>query len=113
MQRFVFTMKLTSRGARSLETLPQFCDMVATIWEEIGGRMDRLEITSGRFDLIATGTFPSFLHAMQFSTTVSADGYVSLETSASVDHRDATDVSAILPRKHGTLTVEKKVEQED
>jgi uncharacterized protein with GYD domain len=110
MQRFIITMKLTPHGVADLEHLPNFCDRVAELWRLAHGEFDRIDITAGRFDLIATGTFPSALHAMQFSAALSADGTVTTETSPAVDHSNASDMKAILLHVHQTLMPGKKVD---
>jgi len=112
MQRVVIKMNLTAAGAANLELLPQFCDMVVRLWEKAGGELELFDITTGSSDLIACGSFPSSLHALQFSAALSSDGYVDTDTSYSVSHRDASDVKNMLPLVHGTLTPEKKLDQE-
>jgi uncharacterized protein with GYD domain len=113
MQRFIITMKLTAHGAAHIEQLPQFCDAIGDLWERAGGELEHVDITAGRFDIIASGRFPSSLHAMQFATAISSDGYVSTETSSAVDHRNATDVRTLLALVHGTLMPEKKTDRGD
>ena len=74
MQRFVIMMKLTESGAEAIERMPVWGDTLRTIWEELGGELDLLDVTMGDSDLIACGSFPSELAAMTFAASVTAGG---------------------------------------
>jgi uncharacterized protein with GYD domain len=113
MQRFVMTMRLTARGARNVEQLPSFCDAFRASWREAGGKLDHLDLVQGEYDLVACGTLPSAMVALQLTLAVIADGMVTVQTSASFDYREASEATALVPKRHQTLMPESKQQDED
>ena len=106
MQRFVIMMKHTESGAEAIERMPVWGDTLRTIWEELGGELDLLDVTMGDSDLIACGSFPSELAAMTFAASVTAGGVMTTKTIPAFPIDKFHDALRVGPKVHGTLTHE-------
>lgn len=95
MPRYVVLVNWTEQGARTFDETVQRAERVGQLAEKLGGRMDVLLWTQGRYDLVAIMDMPSDEDCAALALQVGATGAVRTETLRAFT---ADEISGIIDR---------------
>ena len=85
MARYVVLTSWTDEGARAVADTLSRADQVRTMVEQMGGRLDPLYWTQGRYDLVGITDAPDEETAAAFGLRVGMAGAVRTETLRAFD----------------------------
>ena len=85
MPRYVVLVNWTDQGARSVKETTQRAEQVRQMIEQMGGRMDTLLWTQGRYDLVGLMEAPDEETAAAVGLRVGTQGAVRTETLRAFD----------------------------
>ena len=85
MPKYVILINWTEQGARSVTETTKRADHVRQMVEQMGGRMDTLLWTQGRFDLVGVMEVPDEETAAAVGLRVGMGGAVRTETLRAYD----------------------------
>jgi uncharacterized protein with GYD domain len=77
---YVVLMKLTAQGAARAVDMPTRFNEIGALVTKLKGRLDRLYLTMGEYDLVASVDLPDDETAMTFSMTLTQGGFVTTTT---------------------------------
>ena len=97
MPKYVLLMRLTQKGASEIKQAPQRIEESIKAWEAMGGSLDVLVATMGRYDYVSVGEAPSDEVAATFAAALASQGYVTTESMRAFTPQECARLLAQLP----------------
>jgi uncharacterized protein with GYD domain len=77
---YVVLMKFTAQGAAQVVDMPARFGEISALATQLKGKLDRLYLTMGEYDLVASIELPDDETAMTFAMTLTKGGFVTTIT---------------------------------
>ena len=97
MPSYILLARFTQQGVERNEDGPARIEAARKILENLGGRLQSIYLTMGRYDSVAIIDAPDDEAATKFSIAVSAQGNVKIESLRAFDETEYAKIVSSLP----------------